>query len=245
MVERGKEEALTESQIGLLARHRLIRPLLRQMIAAECASTIPVSDEDRKKVLDEFMREQKINSESELNAFSRLNLLQREELQEQLLQSSRLNRYIDEHFRSKAEARFLQRKNDLDRVVYSLLRLEDAGLARELLLRINEGESDFAELAAAHAEGPEKATRGVVGPVPLMQAHPVLAERLRTGIPGVLLEPFQIGKWWLVVRLESFSPATLNLETTLQMTRELFEEAIEELVVQRINQLIPLRFAES
>lgn len=245
MVERGKEEALTESQIGLLARHRLIRPLLRQMIAAECASTIPVSDEDRKKVLDEFMREQKINSESELNAFLRLNLLQREELQEQLLQPSRLNRYIDEHFRSKAEARFLQRKNDLDRVVYSLLRLEDAGLARELFLRINEGESDFAELAAAHAEGPEKATRGVVGPVPLMQAHPVLAERLRTGIPGVLLEPFQIGKWWLVVRLESFSPATLNLETTLQMTRELFEEAIEELVVQRINQLIPLRFAES
>lgn len=245
MVERGKEEALTESQIGLLARHRLIRPLLRQMIAAECASTIPVSDEDRKKVLDEFMREQKINSESELNAFLRLNLLQREELQEQLLQSSRLNRYIDEHFRSKAEARFLQRKNDLDRVVYSLLRLEDAGLARELFLRINEGESDFAELAAAHAEGPEKATRGVVGPVPLMQAHPVLAERLRTGIPGVLLEPFQIGKWWLVVRLESFSPATLNLETTLQMTRELFEEAIEELVVQRINQLTPLRFAES
>jgi len=245
MVERGKEEALTESQIGLLARHRLIRPLLRQMIAAECASTIPVSDEDRKKVLDEFMREQKINSESELNAFLRLNLLQREELQEQLLQSSRLNLYIDQHFRSKAEARFLQRKNDLDRVVYSLLRLEDAGLARELFLRINEGESDFAELAAAHAEGPEKATRGVVGPVPLMQAHPVLAERLRTGIPGVLLEPFQIGKWWLVVRLESFSPATLNLETTLQMTRELFEEAIEELVVQRINQLIPLRFAES
>jgi parvulin-like peptidyl-prolyl isomerase len=245
MVERGKEEALTESQVGLLARHRLIRPLLRQMIAAECASTIPVSDEDRKKVLDEFMREQKINSESELNAFLRLNLLQREELQEQLLQSSRLNRYIDQHFRSKAEARFLQRKNDLDRVVYSLLRLEDAGLARELFLRINEGESDFAELAAAHAEGPEKATRGVVGPVPLMQAHPVLAERLRTGIPGVLLEPFQIGKWWLVVRLESFSPATLNLETTLQMTRELFEEAIEELVVQRINQLIPLRFAES
>jgi len=245
MVETWNEEVLTAEQVGLLARHRLIKPLLRQMIAAECASTIPVADEDRQRVLDDFMKEQKLNSDAELATFLRLNLLQREELEEQLLQSSRLLRYIDEHFRSKAEARFLQRKNDLDRVVYSLLRLEDAGLARELFLRINEGESDFAELAAAHAEGPEKATRGVVGPVPLMQAHPVLAERLRTGIPGVLLEPFQIGKWWLVVRLESFSPATLNLETTLQMTRELFEEAIEELVVQRINQLIPLRFAES
>lgn len=244
MAEGWSDEALTRDQIGLLARHRLIKPLLRQMIAAECASSIPVTEEERDKVLRDFMQEQRLKSDAELNAFLHLNLLRREELQEQLLQASRLRRYVDERYRSKAEARFLQRKNELDRVVYSLLRLEDYGLARELFLRINEGESDFAELAAAHAQGPEKATRGVVGPVPLMQAHPVLAERLRTGTPGVLLEPFQIGKWWLVVRLESFSPATLDLETALQMARELFEESIEELVLQRINHLIPLRFAE-
>jgi parvulin-like peptidyl-prolyl isomerase len=129
--------------------------------------------------------------------------------------------------------------------VYSLLRLEDAGLARELYLRINEGESDFAELAARYAEGPERTTRGVVGPVPLMQAHPVLAERLRTATPGVLMEPFRIEKWWLVVRLESFTPATLNDDTAEQMARELFEEVVEEAVLQRINQLIPLRFPEA
>jgi hypothetical protein len=49
----------------------------------------------------------------------------------------------------------------------------------------------------------------------------------------------------LVVRLESFTPATLNDDTAEQMARELFEEVVEEAVLQRINQLIPLRFPEA
>ena len=237
--------SLSPDQVDLLARHRMVKPLLRQMVVAEYAAAVPVTPEDSAQALQAFMQEQQLSTEEDLQAFLRLNLLHREELEQQLLQPWRLQRYVEEHYRPKAEARFLQRKNQLDRVVYSLLRLEDAGLARELYLRINEGESDFAELASRYAEGPERTTRGVVGPVPLMQAHPVLAERLRTGTPGVLLEPFRIEKWWLVVRLESYTPATLNDDTAEQMARELFEEAVEEAVLQRINQLIPLRFPEA
>lgn len=238
-------ESLTASQVGLLARHRLLKPLLKQIIVAECASSIAVADVERDRVLKEFMDKKKIDSDLGLEAFLRMNLLQKEELQEQLLQPGRLSRYVAQHFQAKAEARFLQRKDQLDRVVYSLLRVDDFGLARELFLRIDEGESDFAELASAYAQGPEKTTRGVIGPVPLMQAHPALAERLRTASPGLLITPFQIGKWWLVVRLESYSPATLTQQTALQMARELFEESVEEIVVQRMNHLIPLRFVGS
>ena len=223
----------------------MIKPLLRQMVIAELADQVPTPDEAGGQALAAFMREQGIETEEQLTTFLRLNLLQRHELERQLLQPLRLQHVVAEQFLPKAEARFLQRKTKLDRVVYSLLRLEDAGLARELYLRINEGESDFAELAARYAEGPERTTRGVVGPVPLMQAHPVLAERLRTGTPGVLMEPFRIEKWWLVVRLESYSPATLDDETAQQMARELFEESVEEAVQQRINDLIPLRFLQA
>jgi parvulin-like peptidyl-prolyl isomerase len=231
--------------LELLAQHRMIKPLLRQMVIAELAEQISISDAAGGEALAGFMQEQGIETEEQLSSFLRLNLLSRHELEQQLLQPLRLQRYVAAHYLPKAEARFLQRKTQLDRVVYSLLRLEDAGLARELYLRINEGESDFAELAARYAEGPERTTRGVVGPVPLMQAHPVLAERLRTGTPGVLMDPFRIEKWWLVVRLESYSPATLDDDTAQQMARELFEESVEEAVQQRINDLIPLRFPEA
>ncbi|MEY3544348.1 MAG: hypothetical protein RLZZ247_505 [Cyanobacteriota bacterium] len=236
---------LTPDQVELLAQHRMIKPLLRQMVIAGLAAEVSVPAEAGAQALASFMQDQGLETDEQLSAFLRLNLLHREELEQQLIQPLRLQRYVADHFLPKAEARFLQRKTQLDRVVYSLLRLEDAGLARELYLRINEGESDFAELAARYAEGPERTTRGVVGPVPLMQAHPVLAERLRTGTPGVLLEPFRIEKWWLVVRLEAYSPATLDDDTAQQMARELFEESVEEAVQQRINDLIPLRFPEA
>ena len=93
---------------------------------------------------------------------------------------------MQERFAAKAEARFLERKNELDQVVYSLLRLENSFLARELYLQIESGESNFADLAKRYAEGPERNTNGIVGPVSLTQAHPVLVEKLRVAQPGVL-----------------------------------------------------------
>ncbi len=71
----------------------------------------------------------------------------------------------ESNFAAKAEARFLERKNELDQVVYSLLRLENSFLARELYLQIESGESNFADLAKRYAEGPERNTNGIVGPV--------------------------------------------------------------------------------
>lgn len=241
----GPPTTLNPDQVELLAQHRMIKPLLRQMVIAELASGVVVPDDASAQALTAFMKEHEIETEEQLAASLKLNLLRRDELVEQLIQPLRLQSYVATHYLPKAEARFLQRKTQLDRVVYSLLRLEDAGLAREMYLRINEGESDFAELAARYAEGPERTTRGVVGPVPLMQAHPILAERLRTGTPGVLMEPFRIEKWWLVVRLETYSPAILDEETAQQMARELFEEFVEEAVQHRISELIPLRFPEA
>ena len=214
------------------------------MVMADLAEQVPVSPEERQQALEAFVREQKLDGPEALASFLRLNLLQQDELEEQVVQPLRLQRYVAQHHLPKAEARFLQRKTQLDRVVYSLLRLADAGLARELYLQINEGEADFSELAARYAEGPERTTRGIVGPVPMMQAHPLLADRLRAATPGVLMEPFRIEQWWLVVRLESYSPATLDEATALQMARELFEEAVEDEVKRRLAQLVPVRFPQ-
>ena len=77
-------------------------------------------------------------------------------------------------------------------------------------------------------------------------ADPVLAsvsltdeERLRTNPPGQLIEPFQIEQWWVVVRVESYTPAVLNDVTRMAMARELFEEWLEEEVRITVAQLAP------
>ena len=142
-----------------------------------------------------------------------------------------------ETFSPKAEARFLERKNQLDDVVYSLLRLEDSFLAREFYLQIDSGESNFADLAKRYSQGPERDTNGIVGPISLTNAHPILAEKLRVAQPGVLLEPFRIDKWWLVARLERYSPATFNDDISAQMCQEMFRAWLDEETATTLNRL--------
>ena len=72
-----------------------------------------------------------------------------------------------------------------------------------------------------------------MGPVPLTQAHPALAERLRTSTPGVLNPPFRLSEWTLVMRLESYTPASFDDATAQQMAEELFYQWVNEETTRR------------
>jgi hypothetical protein len=223
-----------------LARLGLLEPYVRANLLALAASDVALSDEQIGAARQAFCRQHQIRDAEALKAWATARMLSPAALEAQMRQPLQLQLLCQRDFSAKAEARFLQRKNQLDRVVYSLLRLQDPGLARELYLRIDDGDANFADLAAAYAEGPEKATRGIVGPVPLTQAHPDLADRLRTAPLGVVLEPFRIESWWLVVRLESLTPATFDEATAARMAQELFEQWISEQVERRLADLRPL-----
>ena len=136
----------------------------------------------------------------------------------------------------KSEARFLL-KSQLDKVIYSLLRVKDGFLARELYLRIASNEANFSDLATEFSQGGEAKTKGIIGPVPMNQAHPVLSEKLRTSRPGQLNEPFSIEEWWLVARLERYEPARFNESTMQAMAREMFQEHVEEEVVCKLLEI--------
>ena len=88
------------------------------------------------------------------------------------------------------------------------------------------------------SQGPESKTRGVVGPVPMLQAHPILAGRLRTSLPGFVHEPFRIEQWWLVVRMESYAPAVLDEGTRAAMAQELLEEWLQAEVSRQMSLLV-------
>jgi parvulin-like peptidyl-prolyl isomerase len=228
------------SQCADLARLGLLEPYLRAALLSERATEVELTPEQEREAREAFCRQHQLSNAEALEAFARAHLLTPEALEAQIRQPLQLQLLCQREFGPKAEARFLQRKGQLDQVVYSLLRLSDAGLARELYLRIEEGEANFADLAADYAEGPEKATRGIVGPVPLTQAHPALVDRLRTATVGVALEPFQIEAWWLVVRLESLTPASFDAANAARMAQELFEQALQEQVQRRLAELRPL-----
>ena len=207
------------------------------MITSETISGVSVPEEALNRAKLELLEQRGFETMDQwpemLAALGRSN----DEVMDRLERVIRRQEYIREQFAPKAEARFLERKNELDQVVYSLLRLANNFLARELYLQIESGESNFADLAKRYAEGPERNTNGIVGPVSLTQAHPALVEKLRVAQPGVLLEPFRIADWWLVVRLERYSPATFTPEVSDRMCREMFDAWIAEETATTLSRL--------
>ena len=228
---------LSPEALALLQRHNLLQTLVRAEILRKTIEPIELSTEQRDRVWNNFKEQNKLENIESLKTYLKNNGLREIDLRWQLELPTRVQIYSQEHFQHKAEARFLARKEQLDSVVYSLLRLQDGYLARELYLRISGGEANFADLAASYSQGPEAKTKGIVGPVPMTQAHPALSERLRTSQPGQLLQPFRVDQWWLVVRLERYEAAQFDDKTRQRMAEELFQEWLNQKLLGKIRDL--------
>ena len=168
---------------ALLSRHNLLKAWVRAEVTATAVQSVDLLPEQCAELWSAYLQKQNIEDDVALDHHLQEIGLSADDLHWQLELPRRIRHYSQEHFQHKAEARFLARKEQLDRVVYSLLRVKDGFLARELYLRIAGGEANFADLAAEYSQGPEAKTKGIVGPVPMRQAHPALSERLRTSQP--------------------------------------------------------------
>lgn len=118
---------LGSQALALLAQHGLLRPLLRQIQLHNALAQEALSEEERQQALVAFAQERRIGSTEELDQFRQAQLLSSEALTALIERPLRLKRHCERLFSPKAEARFLERKNQLDRVVYSLIRLSDEG----------------------------------------------------------------------------------------------------------------------
>ena len=223
--------------LALLDRFNLLKPLVEQMVTSQAIAHVVVSEEQLEQARLGLLQQRGFDGVAQWADLLEMLGRREDEVLERLRHSIRRRSLMRERFAAKAEARFLERKNELDQVVYSLLRLGNSFLAQELYLQIESGESNFADLAKRYAEGPERDTNGIVGPVSLTQAHPALVEKLRVAQPGVLLEPFRISDWWLVVRVERYAPATFTDEVSDQMCQEMFDIWVDQETTATLSQL--------
>ena len=213
---------------ALLSRFDLLKPLAKQMVIHEAIAEDIITEEQLEKARVDLLRHHGFSGIKQWpNLIKKLGSTESEVLLRLQHETLRM-RYVRKNFSSKAAAHFLERKNHLDQVVYSLLRLDDMYLARELYFQIESRECSFADLAKRYTKGPERMTNGIVGPISLAKAHPILAEKLRVAQPDILLEPFQISDWWLIVRLEHFEPAAFTDEVSDQMCQDIFNSWINE-----------------
>ena len=222
---------LTIAETNRLIRQQgLALAVAQAWVLDEIVSTIDIGAEREKVLIRRYLESQSVSSDEALATWLKHRRLSFDDLRYFATKGFRLRCWLLRRYRDEAELRFLERKLDLDQVVYSLLRLPTQELAEELHQRLREGEADFPGLAQQHSLGPERRTRAQVGPVSLTAGPPALVSRLRISRQGQLWPPFELEEQWCVMRFEQLIPAQLNARTRGRMIEELFQVWFRERV---------------
>ena len=218
--------------------HRLMRQqgldlaFAQAWVLDEVAQSIQLDPAEQAALVRAFHAEQGLADDTAAAAWRQQRGFSAADVTVRACQARRVELFRQQCFSDEVEIRFLERKPDLDQVVYSMVRVQEEAIAEEIYQRIREGEADFPELAAAFSLGSERDTRGQVGPMPLSIAHEELVRRLRVSRPGQLWAPFFVVDIWVVFRFEQLLPASLDDDVRQQMLGELFDDWFDERVRQ-------------
>ncbi len=212
----------------------LLRAVAQASVTDEVVQSIELNPETIEELVEHYFAQHKVNTPQQRQSFLSRKGLNDADLLYLATKKHRLDLFKQHMFDPEVEIRFLERKLDLDQVIYSLIRVEQEHVAEELYQRILEGEDDFADLAERFSTGQERHTKGRIGPVALTQAHEEVSKRLRVSRAGQLHPPFHLVNIWVILRLEQWFPAELNQETRETLRNELFNDWFQ----QRVQRLL-------
>ena len=224
---------------ALLLELDLMPQLLRRHIERSHSAAFIPSREQQVEFQQAFLARERINDQASLAAWLQRQVISEAQMSQRLFVALQAELFQQATFGPRVEPLFLERKVDLDRVTYSLLRVRERAKAVELHLRLQEEEATFADLASTYSEGIEHQFNGLFGPMELGRINPVLAERLRISTPGQLWPPFEAEGWWVILRHERHLPAQLDQAMQQRLLSEMYEFWMREQVSAALLQLQP------
>lgn len=217
----------TDKVITLLANYQMLPQFLREVIVDQAIASITCTSEEKASACQQFYEKHQLTSESERQEWLELYEMTLEQLEALALRELRIDKFKRANWGNRVESYFLSRKSLLDKVIYSLIRTKDIGVAKELYFRIQEGEQSFGELARQYSQGSEAQTGGLLGPIELGKISSNLAQMLYVSQPAQLWPPTCLGEWIVIVRLEELIPAVLDEAMRQQLLNELFESWVQ------------------
>jgi len=223
----------------LLRRYGMVPALIREIVIDQAIAPLALTPEQQTQAMEQFLQANQVTTPEQRQGFLNQRGLGEADLVDLAERAQKLQQYKTNSWGPKVESHFLQRKASLDKVLYSLIRTRDGGLAQELYFRIQDDGQPFADLARQHSEGQEAQTGGLIGPVELSVPHPALARMLAIGQPEQLWPPTRVGEWFVVVRLEKFLPARLDEPTRQRLVDELFNAWLGEQVQRALRENAP------
>ncbi|MEC4804987.1 MAG: peptidylprolyl isomerase [Jaaginema sp. PMC 1079.18] len=226
----GNQQIAADQFVSLLSSSQLLPQLLREFFIEQAIASVEYTPEELERYCQELAQKPENYG------------LPPQKIQEIAPRKLKLQKFKTQTWGNQVENTFLHCKEQLDRVLFSLIQSEDVEIIQELYFRLQEGEESFAQLSTQYSQGPEAHSNGLVGPIELNNLHPKLAQVLRVSQPGQLSPPIRIDKWLAIVRLERYIPAQFDEKCQARLLDELFEAWLQEQIAQHAG---AVNFTES
>ena len=224
-----------EDLVPLLTQYQILPKLAQEILTDKAIAGIKCTEEENTKTFNQFCQQNQLKSEEEVQKWLEKQGMNREQLQNLITKKLRIDKYKQEIWNDQVDAHFIKRKSQLDRVVYSLIRVEKPEVAQELYFRIKDDQNAFSALAMEYSQGTEAQTGGLIGPVEINAPHPKIAQILTTCQAGQLVPPTRVGEWIVIVRLENYISAKLDHSMRQRMLDELFNRWLNESIQQKVS----------
>ena len=208
-----------------LQQHQLLPRLVQEVVIDQAIDSIECDPEEAYKT---FCTQRNLLTVEQQQAWQTQNRLTQAQMYMRALREAKITKFKQDTWGNQTESYFLERKLNLDRVLYSLIRTKDSSLAQELYFRLNDDGDSFTDLARRYSEGQEAQTGGLIGPVELSVPHPMIGRMLSVSQPGQLWAPTPIGEWYVITRLDKFVPAQFDESMRQRLLDELFQKWLKE-----------------
>ena len=220
-------QLISKDARDLITQSNLLKPLIKNLLINEYIKDIHFTKEIENKLTKDFYKSKNLLNSEDINNFLKLEGKSYEEIIKEVSLKKKIQTYRFNKFENGIDDHFRKRKDFLDQYIYSLIRVKDEGLAKELYFRIEEKEFDFAQIASVYSEGKEKYSRGIIGPTSLTETHPLLSKHIKSSEKRVIEYPINIDEYWVITRIEEFWPAHLDSTMKDRMCSELFRYELE------------------
>ncbi len=202
LIDKLRQNKLSQHEIiPLLTQYQMLPQLLRESLLDEAVSqwersadnSFTITQAETEVAYRRFCDRHQLTSEPMVQSWLARHRMTRADLLALVTRQQKIETFKQSTWGREVKPYFLKRKGQLDQVIYSLLRVQELGIAQELYFRIQDGEQSFAELAKAYSQGPEAQTGGLCGPVELGVLPTLFKSFLAIAKPGQLSAPIQLG----------------------------------------------------
>ena len=205
--------------------------LIRRYLESKYSSKEKPTREEQIKYQKIFFKRIGLTNTEELKKWLKEQSIDEGQMSRILFKSLQLELFKVKKFSDQINPYYLDNKDSLDKVSYSLIRVTDKFQIQELFTRLQEEDSTFSELASKYSLGHERNTNGFIGPVELGKINPKLSERLRISKADQLWPPFEVDNFWVILRFERRFNAELKPPLQKRILDELYEKWINDLVL--------------